>query len=310
MEQKDTVKKTRFLDSVSVYGLEFAVAMITLIISVSVLSFATFALCNYFAYDDVGSGRGYFALWSSASTIVWVPVALIFYLRSRAYIGRHPEVSDNPVQRVFTIIYQVTMILTIISFAVAAVYAALTSLVRPEDTKDVLLAVALPSAISALLFSGALVAFFRRPVVRRRTFAILFLLVSALIIIPTIVVSILTLRAQAVDELKSQDLGVINAAVESFDRENDKTPANIAELKSYIDEGEVRDRLNRYRYERVDDTRYRLCATFSADSRYTSSRISESEYRTYANFNSYQAGETCYKLRTSYSSVYDYDDVR
>lgn len=310
MEQKDTVKKTRFLDSVSVYGLEFAVAMITLIISVSVLSFATFALCNYFAYDDVGSGRGYFALWSSASTIVWVPVALIFYLRSRAYMGRHPEVSDNPVQRVFTIIYQVTMILTIISFAVAAVYAALTSLVRPEDTKDVLLAVALPSAISALLFGGALVAFFRRPVIRRRTFAAMFLLIAALIIVPTVIVSIMTLRAQAVDELKSQDLNAVKTAVESFDEEKGRTPANAAELKPYIDDDDVKDRLGEYRYERVDDTRYRLCTTFSADSEYSSDRISSPEYQSYANFNSYKAGETCFKLRTSYSSVYDYDSVR
>ena len=190
MAKNEEQNVPRFVDRVSVYGLELAVAMVTLIISASVLSIASYALGNYLAGELPSIGAGYFALWMSASTIVWVPVALLFYLRSRAYMAAHPEVAANPVQRTFVIIYQVFVILVIISFALSAVYTTLMSLVKADDTSNLLLGGALPSAVSALIFGGALVAFFKRPVVRRKTFALVFLGVSLLVIVPTIVLSI------------------------------------------------------------------------------------------------------------------------
>lgn len=288
--------RTRFIDKVSVYGLEFAVAMVTLIISVSVLSFAVFALCNFMAYDTVGTGRGYFALWSSASTLVWVPVALLFYLRVRAYMAQHPDVSSQPVQRVFTLIYDVVMILTIISFAVAAVYAALTSLVKPEDTGDILLGVALPSAISALLFGGALVSFFKHPVLRRRTFALVFALVTAAIVIPTIVVSVVTLRAANADQYKQSDLYQINAAIEDYAREKDMLPTRLSDINEMVNDEATASRLGEYTYKKVDSRRYELCTEFAERSRYVSDRAIQ-PYSTYANFSLHDAGTHCFKLR-------------
>jgi len=272
--------------------------MITLIISVSVLSFAVFALCNYMAYDSVGTGRGYFALWSSASTIVWVPVALLFYLRARAYMAQHPETSSQPVQRVFTLIYDVIMILTIISFAVAAVYAALTSLVKPEDTGDILLGVALPSSVSALLFGGALVSFFKRPVVRRRTFAIVFAIVTAAIVIPTIVVSVVTLRATNADQYKQNDLYSINSAISDFERENDGLPSRLSDVSELINDESTVSRLDEYTYRKTDSRRYELCTEFAEKSRYGSIRVSD-VYSAYANFSQHNAGKHCFKLRAS-----------
>lgn len=309
MKPTNAVKKTRFIDRVSVYGLEFAVAMVTLVIAASVLSFATYALCNYLAYDSVGTGRGYFALWSSASTIVWVPVALLFYLRSRAYIAQHPEVTSHSVQRVFTIIFQVVMILTIISFSVAAVYAALMSLVKPDETGQMLLGVALPSAISALLFGGALVSFFRQPVVRRRTFAIVFSIVALAIVIPTIIVSVVSLRAVNEDQTKETDLYAIKMAVEDYERENDKTPATLSDVTSHLADDAVERRLNQYSYKRIDDNRYQLCADFTASSSYRASssrpELTTDSYQSYTSFNEHDKGRNCFKLRTSYSSIYD-----
>jgi hypothetical protein len=306
MKSEKLKQRSRFIDRVSVYGLEFAVAMVTLIISASVLSFATFALCNYLANETVGSEGGYFALWSSASTIVWVPVAMLFYLRSRAYMAQHPDISSHPVQRVFTIIFQVLMILTIISFAVAAVFAGLTSLVEPDNTSNILLGVALPSAISALLFGGVLVSFFKQPVVRRRTFAVVFGLVSLAVVIPTIIVSVLSLRSVNADEYRETDLYAIKAAIDDFARDNSKTPGKLSDVSSLISDEKVVGRISDYEYTRVDDDRYRLCADFAAQSSYRSSLpVTQERYRTYASFSEHEAGKNCYSLRTSYSSSYD-----
>lgn len=305
MKSDNQVKRPRFIDRVSVYGLEFAVAMVTLIISASVLSFATFALCNYLANDMVGSEGGYFALWSSASTIVWVPVAMMFYLRSRGYMAQHPDVSSHPVQKVFTIIFQVLMILTIISFAVAAVFAGLTSLVEPGQTADILLGIALPSAISALLFGGVLVSFFSRPVVRRRTFALVFALVSLIIIVPTIVVSVVSLRGVNADEYRETDLYAIKSAIDDYARDNAKTPDELSDIRSLVDD-EVAGRISDYEYRRIGDDRYRLCADFTAESSYRSSLpVSGDRYQTYVSFSQHDAGQNCYGLRIPYSSTYD-----
>lgn len=303
MEPSPTGKSGKFLDRVSVYGLEFAVAMITLVISVSVLSFAVFALCNYFAYSDAGAGRGYFALWSSASTIVWVPVALIFYLRVRAYIAGHPEIATNSVQRVFTLIYDVLIILTIISFAVAAVYAGLTSLVKPDETGSILLGVALPSAVSALLFGGALLAFFKTPVVRRRTFALVFMIVTALIIIPTIVTSVISLRSANADQVKETDLYQIKSAIDEKYSQDRRLPASLNDIDTYINEDGTKHRLGDYSYKTVNATRYELCTNFDAVSSYRSvTPMYGGEYQSYANFDSHKAGKNCYKLRVVSSS--------
>jgi hypothetical protein len=306
MKTQTVTKRSRFIDRMSVYGLEFAVAMVTMIISASVLSFATFALCNYLANETVGSEGGYFALWASASTIVWVPVAMLFYLRARAYMAQHPEVVSHPVQRVFTIIFQVVMILTIISFAVAAVFAGLTSLVETAQASNILLGVVLPSAVSAFLFGGVLVSFFRRPVVRRRTFALVFGLLTLAIIVPTIIVSVASLRSVNSDEYKESDLYAIKAAVDEYARDNSQTPESLSDVQSLIDDQDARERISDYEYRRVDDDRYRLCATFAAESRYNSRpSLGADRYQSYANFSQHDAGQNCYSLRTPYSSSYD-----
>lgn len=306
MVSQTVTKRPRFIDRVGVYGLEFAVAMVTLVISASVLSFAVFALCNYLANETVGSENGYFALWASASTMVWVPVATLFYLRSRAYMAQHPEISSHTVQKVFTIIFQVLMILTIISFAVAAVFAVLTSLVEPDQTSNILLGVALPSAISALLFGGVLVSFFARPVVRRRTFAVVFGLVSLAIVVPTIIVSVASLRAVNADEYREADLYAIKSAIDEYADDNEKTPSSLSDVRTFINDDKAADRLNEYEYRRVDDQRYRLCADFAAQSRYRSSqRLSMDRYQSYANFNEHDGGKNCYSLRVPFASSYD-----
>lgn len=306
MKSQSVAKRPRFIDRVGVYGLEFAVAMVTVVISASVLSFATFALCNYLANETVGSEGGYFALWASASTIVWVPVAMLFYLRSRAYMAQHPDISSQPVQKVFTIIFQVLMILTIISFAVAAVFAVLTSLVEPEQTSNILIGVALPSAISALLFGGVLVSFFGRPVVRRRTFAVVLAVVTLAIIVPTITVSVASLRGVNADEYRETDLYAIKSAIDDYARENSKVPRSLSDVRSLIDDQDTRDRISDYEYRRVDDERYRLCATFMAESRYRSSMsMREDRYQSYSNFGDHDAGRNCYSLRAPYPSSYD-----
>lgn len=184
----------KFLNRVSIYGVEFAVAMVTIIILASVLSFSLYALFNL-VHDISGNGAaGYGALWAAASAIIWLPVFFIFYARSRNYMDRHPETHNNDMQRGFVVAYQIVMVLAIISFAFAAVYSLFMALINTKDVVEPLVTVTLPSVLSMLVFAGAYVAFFRRPVLARKAYLLAVSGLTGLIIIPTIILSIIALR--------------------------------------------------------------------------------------------------------------------
>lgn len=305
MSTEASTNRKQFINRTSVYGLELAVALVTMIISVSVLSFAAFSLFNYIAgTSDLSEGAGYFALWTAASAVVWVPVAIIFYLRSRAQMMAKPDLHDNVVQRTFITIYQVVMILTVISFAVATVYAALMALVKPDETMDILLGGAVPSAISALLFWLGHVAFFRRGL-RRRNFTLLFAGISAALIFPVVTLSVMSLRSVASDRTVETDLINVRDAISQYAEKNRETPLSLTNVASLVD-SKSEPRLDDYTYTRVDSTRYQLCANFVAEANsYGSTAEYSDTYTTYPDFTQHDKGENCFKIRTDYYSAYD-----
>lgn len=289
-------KPAGFWHRVSIYGLEFAVAMVTLIIAVSTLSFASFALLD-FVYDPSSTKFGYAALWNAASALVWVPVAFIYYVRSRSYEMRHPELVANPVRRGFVLTYQILVIITIIAFAVAAIYATLTGLVK-TDIREALLGTAAPAALSALLFAGALVAFFKRPVMPPARYGAIMLVVSALIVLPVIIFSIMALRGTVSDGDKVRDLSAIHSAITDYSKGNsERTPHQLSDVNEYLPD-DAQQRMGNYSYKRVDGVRYELCTQFSNKSQ--SRNISRPNvYTAYPLFSVYDQGYNCFKVRLS-----------
>lgn len=310
LEAKNPVAKPKrkFLENTSIYGLELAVAMVTILIVGTVLAIGAFALSQYI-YGSAGSGVGQLALWSAASTIVWLPVVYIFYLRSRAYMERNPDVVGNDVQRAFVIIYQVLTVLTVIAFSFGAIYSMLNAFVQAGDMGRTLVTVSLPSLISALVFAGAFVAFFRKPVAGRKTFANGLLVVSLLIVVPVIVYSMLTLRGANLDGNRSADLYRLETSISSYYNQNRYSlPDSLDDLPSSTRDG-LNMPLSDYEYQKKSSTKYELCATFSTDT--ADEDIDDLDYyqigKTASNdYNRHSAGKQCYSVTKSYYSSYPY----
>lgn len=294
--------KRGFLSSMSIYPLEITIAMITVVILASVLSWGLFSLCNYF-YDQSNTGLGYFSLWTAASAIVWLPVAFIFYVRSRGYMSQRPEVVNSPVQRTFVVIYQVLMIITVIGFSFTAVYAFLMGLVQTSDMGKMLIGTALPAALSAAIFGGAFVAFFRRPVASRRLFGLAMLVIAVLIILPVIVYSIIALRSVNVDGDRVQDMQNLQEATRDYYTNNQQLPDNLDELASKQNV-KLKNAQSEYEYNKKDKSNYELCTTFVADTLgNTKSRQPRSS--TYTDFSRHGKGKQCFTQSAGY--YYDYD---
>jgi type II secretory pathway pseudopilin PulG len=299
--------KQGFLHKTGIYGLELGVAMVTMVILATVLSFGAFALSQYI-YGTASASVGQLALWSAASTIVWLPVVYIFYLRSGAYIDRNPTVVNNSVQRAFVVIYQVLMLLTVIAFSFTAVYSMLNAFVQAHDMAETLVTVSLPAFLSALIFAGAFVAFFRHPVIGRKVFATALLVVSILIVIPVILYSMVTLRATNMDTNRSADMYRLQSAVSAYYNSNGrKLPDSLSALPSSTRDG-LNNAISEYQYTKKSDVEYELCATFSKDTTDKSSKTSASTY--YAdgssNYYAHSTGKQCYtEKQPTYTNYYD-----
>lgn len=295
--------KTSFLERTGVYGLELGVAMVTMFIVAVVLSVGSFSLAQYL-YGTVNTSLGESALWSAASAIVWLPVVYIFYMRSRAYMARNPEINNNQTQRAFVLIYQVITLLAVIGFAFAAVYSLLNAFVQASDMGRTLLTVSMPSAVSAALFGGAFVAFFRRPVVSRKTFGRGLLVVSLLITIPVIVFSMIMLRSANLDERKANDLETLDLALTQYFNNENELPRDLSTALSGSDvelEGPVSD----YDYKRVSANEFEICATFATDTSWPNGNAN----RYYNDYDSHNKGKQCYSEEVTPSSFFR-DDFR
>lgn len=306
MEESRKTSKKGFLHNMSVYPLEFAVAMLTLLILTSILSFASYALAAYLIdADSVSVGAGYFALWTAASTLIWLPVTYIFYLRSQNYSAVHKDLVTNPVQRAFVIIWQVVMIITILSFAFVAIFSALSALASAGNEAETLLRVSLPSFVSVVLFGGALIAFFKRPVMSAKVFANLLLLVSLAIVATTITLSLISLRSANADSYKADDLDAIYSAIENQTADKGVLPTSLNQVKDGLGQSTL-NRLDEYTYKKIGTDRYELCATYRGD---TSVSDSDDYYAEYPDFyHGNKSGEYCYKIHSSnVGSSYDYD---
>lgn len=310
LEAKNPVAKPkrRFLENTSIYGLELAIAMVTILIVSTVLAIGAYALSQYI-YGSAGSGNGQLALWSAASTIVWLPVVYIFYVRSRAYMERNPDVVGNDVQRAFVIIYQVITVLTVIAFSFTAVYSMLSAFVQANDMSRTLVTISLPSLISALVFAGAFVAFFRKPVFSRKAYANGLLIASLLIVVPVIAYSMLTLRGANLDSNRSTDLYRLESAISYYYNQNSYTlPDSLGDLPSNTRDG-LNMSLSDYEYQKKSSTKYELCATFSTNTKDTdksNSSYYDIERSTSNDYTSHPAGKQCYDVTKSYYSTYPY----
>lgn len=190
-----TNQKTGFLQGMSIFGLEYGVAMAALVILLGVLSVDTYALMAFINEPNpVSTSGGYAALWTAASTIVWLPVFIIFYLRFRAHMAQNPKLASNTVVRTFTIIFQVTTMLTVIGFAFAAVYSLFLALANAKETSELIVGSTLPAALSVLIWAWGYAAFFKKPLVSRSYYVMVVTIASVLIVTGTVTVSIAGLR--------------------------------------------------------------------------------------------------------------------
>jgi type II secretory pathway pseudopilin PulG len=312
-EEKSTaasVHRPGFFHRTSIYGFELFTALFGLATTLIVIDYGIFALFNYLrSMTNANFYVGELTVWVVAAMIVWLPVTIAFYLRSRSEYERNPLHGGATLHKVLVSIYYVLVLFGAIGLAFAAIYALIHLTVTPDESvPDALLRVVAPAVLGAILHVGMMFAYPKSGRPTRKNFVTVFGVIAVLIAALLLIVSAGYIRASKQDETTVIDLGALQASISSYASEHQALPEKIDAVKDLSRDAQTR--IDRYTYSVAGKEQYTLCANFMTD---TTSRPSNGEvvpmiakddgttsndaYTSYVNFGIHQKGTVCFKLR-------------
>lgn len=307
-----TIKRSSLFNKTSFYGFELFMAVFGLTTAAAIADYGIFAIFNYLRGIDGSASEfvGEFSLWIVAGMLVWLPLSLLFYIRSRGEQARRKTVSSSTVHKVILSLYFFINIV----IAAGAAFATLYSLLRlaigdtgGDSVIDVLVRVTVPAIVMAKLHIWLLVAFTTNKYINRKTFAGIFAAFGVAVMVLLTIVSISSVRGYIADEKRQDDLRVISQKIDEH-AEEDGLPASLNDLS--LDD-ELQLPADTYTYKKDDQMRYQLCAEFTHKTNgYDESYAGEDEYVRYGNFYNHDEGNECFKLRTQFNVLgTDYSDM-
>ncbi len=303
----------RWFDGTSMYGFELFMAGFGLTVAAIVIDYGLFAFFNY-AYGIDGSNArqvvGEFSLWIVAAMLVWLPLALGFYLRVRGEQALSPTRSQGRLHKVLLSIFFFVNILILAGSLFAVLYSLIRMATGAADMEamEMLVRVTLPAFLMAVLHAALLFAFTKARWASRRNFALGFGLLGLAVMAALMVASFGTVRGVAMDDKREADLTYLSGQIRSHYTSNRSLPENLQELD--VDEDKLKMSLDDYSYDPQMSGRYELCTDFAIDTRENGRDYYErenDEYSLYGSFHRHSKGKECFKLRASYTT-YDYRD--
>lgn len=313
-EHSKVEKKPGFFQRTSLYGFELFMALFGLVTSLVVIDYSIFALVNYMR--GTGTEAMYiseFTVWIIAAMIVWLPVTVVFYLRSRSEVLRNPTHEQSALFKVLISIYYFCVIIGAAGLAFAAIYALVRMAVSPDESVvDILVRVVLPAVLAVLAHVGMMFVFPKSNKPGRRIFTTIFTVVAGTLALVLFIISASSIRGSKQDDTTVNDLNVIQSSLETYQGQHKSLPSTLDSLT--LPRADTKERVMNYSYTKVDDTHYSLCATFVTDThgRYNSDFIAADasvEYKLDASFYNHATGPQCFKLQADASLKYYFNDT-
>jgi type II secretory pathway pseudopilin PulG len=241
--------------------------------------------------------------------IVWLPVTIAFYLRSRSEYERHPLHGESALHKVLISIYYVFILFGAIGLSFAAIYAVVHLAVSPDESVvDVLVRVVVPAVVATLLHVGMMFAYPKSGRPSRKSFVLSFGILAAIVATVLLVVSAGYVRGSRQDEITVNDLNALQASISSYSSENMALPEKIDAVKDLSKTTQTR--ADKYTYTTNGNEKYSLCADFMTDTTSLPSSgevvpmkvqpdgsTSSSGYSAYVNFGVHKKGYDCFKLQ-------------
>lgn len=294
------------------YVLEFIIALVGIGVLALLIDRMIFVLLQ-FAADESSIGNGLFEgmnLPMVAMGLVWLPIAVLFFKRSRTEEINRPEVAQTKLRRFFLYLFMFGTLLAAASFAFVALHSVLQVIFSVDDPATALVAVTLPALLAALLHAFIFVSFMQQPTLRSiKCFIIVVGTIGVIVTVVLLLVSGIRSRSIIVDEKIKEDLRSISAKISNDSNNTGDMPQNLHELGL---DREMQRRADRYgyTYSADDDGSYKLCANFKTDTLgdEADSPVTTS-YRYDPNFYLHGKGNYCFSgtVKSPYPANYNYN---
>lgn len=217
-EELKAVKKPGFFQRMSMYGFELFMALFGLVTTLIVIDYSIFALVNYLC--GVGNEAAYvgeYTIWIIAALIVWLPITIVFYLRSRSEGLRNPVHERSVLFKVLTATYYFCIIIGGTVLAFTAIYSLVRMAVTPDEpAADVLTRVVSPAILAVLVHVGMMFAFPKSNKPSRRVFTMTFVAIAGVLALALLSVSVTSIRGSGQDDDNFHDLHTVQPSVEIY----------------------------------------------------------------------------------------------
>ena len=297
LKRKTKKATSGILSGTKLYGFELFMATVGLLAMAFVVDYGLFSLFRHFL-NDVSSYQGSddVVIFLVAAMLVWLPIATIFYLRSRGEAQSSPEHVSTKVHKVLVSVYMVVNTVVAIGALLYAVYALLELVVGTAQTStNPVLRQVLPSLLMALWHGGLLFAFTKRSMARRRVFPISYAVVTVTVILALFIVTVGGVRASALDQKRTSDLSSIQNAIDLYEEEAGRLPISLED----VEVSKLNNGISEYSYRTKGATKYELCSEFLTNT-VVPNRENGTYERGYANYpawGDHKAGLYCYKVK-------------
>jgi hypothetical protein len=254
------------LDHTHFYFLEYLMTLVGLAFSAILLDHAFYALFQYANDTSTISDLGGAAVKTVGLAVVWLPIGMVFYIRTRAQEKRDPQLVPRRARRFFLYLFLAIVGIAGAIFAYFAVRSIIELLIGSLLPRDALLGTFAPATLSAIV-SWAIIHQFMQPNswATTRRFIMSFGGVSIIIFILLFAMGIGKAQGALIDAQTSADLTTINNQIANYVDSQGTLPASINAL-SVSNALKARGSKYQYSYSAVSNTDYKLCAVFKTSS--------------------------------------------
>lgn len=290
-----------------IYSFELLMSIVGLLAIAYVVDYGLFSIFGKLTQASAPQyDSGDFITFLVAAMIVWLPVAVVFYLRVRGEISAERSRASETIYKILVSVFMFLNIIAAIGALFYVVYTLLQLAVGSADNSsaNLFLRSITPGVLMALWHLWLFSAFSNNRAVSSKLFAIVVSVITVAVIVGLISLTASGIRAQVSDGNKEADLRELSQATAEYHRKQGELPDALSALELT----KLNNELGEYSFKVISDKRYQLCANFEVDTSREydewndEAYYSSDTYRNYPVWNEHDAGEFCYHIDVDYSS--------
>ena len=258
------MKLPGWLTQTNFYILEYAIGLLALVITVLLLDHAFYALLQYVNDRSTLENLGESAVRTVGLAIVWLPLAMALYLRTRSQEQSQRALENDKLRRFFSFVFMTVIVVSTAIFAYFAIRALFEWIFGAQLPRDALVGLFLPAALSAAVGKYVIWQSLQanNPLTTQR-FIRYFSGVAVVVFVVLFAVGLGKARNAVIDNQTSADLSIIAASVNNFTNAQGSMPTSLGSL-SLPNSVLTRGNKYGYSYTAVGNGEFKVCGDFKA----------------------------------------------